>query len=172
MLIALLATVISTADSSFLPGSSSIVNDISRTRLKSPTATSLLRWSTVAVLTTSAVAYLMPLSIPDLIALCSVATPMPVSGLLAPVIVGLFWKGGSRRAGVRAMWSGLVVAVAWQLLGQPWGWHPVFVGLPIAILVLVLGSLILRDPTPLTQSWYRHSRTLDEEVPAEEKIYD
>ena len=172
MLIALLATVISTADSFFLAGSSSIVNDIIRPRLKSPTSTSLLRWSKVSVLITSVTAYLMALYIPELIVLWIVGTAMLVSGLLAPVIIGLFWKGVSRRAGVAAMWSGLVVAVAWQLLGQPWGWHPVFVGLPISILVLVLGSLILRDPTPMTQSWYRHSRTLDEEVPAEEKIYD
>src|SRR5699024_3759289 len=109
---------------------------------------------------------------PTLVPYTTLFRSMLVSGLLAPVIIGLFWKGVSRRAGVAAMWSGLVVAVAWQLLGQPWGWHPVFVGLPISILVLVLGSLILRDPTPMTQSWYRHSRTLDEEVPAEEKNYD
>src|SRR5699024_11972104 len=93
MLIALLATVISTADSFFLAGSSSIVNDIIRPRLKSPTSTSLLRWSKVSVLITSVVAYLMALYIPELIVLWIVGTAMLVSGLLAPVIIGLFWKG-------------------------------------------------------------------------------
>ena len=145
MLIALLATVISTADSFFLAGSSSIVNDIIRPRLSAPTSTSLfLRWSKISVLITSVIAHVMALYIPELIVLWIVGTAMLVSGLLAPVIIGLFWKDVSRTAGVWAMWAGLVAAVGWQLLGQPLGWHPVFVGLPLSIVVLVGGSLCAR----------------------------
>ena len=167
MLIALLATVISTADSFFLAGSSSIVNDIIRPRLKDPSSRTLLRWSRISVLITSVIAYLMALYIPELIVLWIVGTAMLVSGLLAPVIIGLFWKGISRAAGVWAMWSGLVVAVGWQLLGQPLGWHPVFIGLPVSIVVLVGGSLIVREPQPLTRSWYRRSADFADELDEE-----
>ena len=172
MLIALLATVISTADSFFLAGSSSIVNDIIRPRLSAPTSTSLLRWSKISVLITSVIAYVMALYIPELIVLWIVGTAMLVSGLLAPVIIGLFWKDVSRTAGVWAMWAGLVAAVGWQLLGQPLGWHPVFVGLPLSIVVLVGGSLLLRDRTRETESWYRHSKTITDEIAEEAIAYE
>ena len=172
MLIALLATVISTADSFFLDGSSSIVNDIIRPRLSAPTSTSLLRWSKISVLITSVIAYVMALYIPELIVLWIVGTAMLVSGLLAPVIIGLFWKDVSRTAGVWAMWAGLVAAVGWQLLGQPLGWHPVFVGLPLSIVVLVGGSLLLRDRTRETESWYRHSKTITDEIAEEAIAYE
>ena len=121
---------------------------------------------------TSVIAYVMALYIPELIVLWIVGTAMLVSGLLAPVIIGLFWKDVSRTAGVWAMWAGLVAAVGWQLLGQPLGWHPVFVGLPLSIVVLVGGSLLLRDRTRETESWYRHSKTITDEIAEEAIAYE
>jgi Na+/proline symporter len=71
---------------------------------------------------------------------------MLVSGLLAPVLIGLAWSGVTRFAGVLSMWTGLVVAIVWQLLGHPFGIHPVFIGLPLSIVVLFAVSLLSRSP--------------------------
>ncbi|HLR63698.1 MAG TPA: hypothetical protein VK097_14895 [Lentibacillus sp.] len=65
-------------------------------------------------------------------------TAMSVSGLLAPVMFGLFWKIVTNAAGVASMWSGLVTAVIWQILGHPFDLHPVFIGLPISIVILLI----------------------------------
>lgn len=174
MVIALLATVISTADSFFLAGSASIVNDIIKPRLRDQDSPKLLTYSKISVLVTSVIAFLLALYIPQLIVLWITGTAMLVSGLLAPVILGLFWKGVTPVAGVFSMWSGLALAVAWQLLGQPFGWHPVFVGLPASIVVLVIGSLLTKDRSA-GRSWAAVSRDAPGNVPLkayEQESYD
>lgn len=145
MVIAVLATVISCADSFFLAGSASIVNDIVKPRLKDKQTPKMLMYSKLSVLITSVIACLLALYIPQLITLWIVGTAMLVSGILAPVLLGLLWSGVTRVAGVSAMWSGLAVAVGWQLMGQPFGVHPVLLGLPISIVVLVGVSLMTKD---------------------------
>jgi len=137
MVLALLATVISCADSFFLAGSASIVNDIIRPRLDNPDSARMLAYSKLSVGLTAIIATLLALYIPKLVTLWVVGTAMLVSGILAPVLFGLFWSRVTPTAGVASMWSGLVVAVAWQFLGHPLGLHPVYVGLPVSIVVLV-----------------------------------
>ncbi|GAB3680361.1 sodium:solute symporter family protein [Salinisphaera aquimarina] len=145
MVLALLATVISCADSFFLAGSASIVNDIIKPMLHEPDTRLMLIYSKLSVAITAVIACLLALYIPHLVTLWVVGTAMLVSGILAPVLAGLFWKGVSRVAGVSAMWSGLVFAIVWQVLDHPFGLHPVFIGLPLSIVVLVGLSLVTRD---------------------------
>lgn len=49
-----------------------------------------------------------------------------------------------RIAGVTSMWIGLIVATSWQILGHPFGIHPVFLGLPISIISLIVISLFTK----------------------------
>ena len=165
MVIALLATVISTADSFFLAASSSIVNDIIKPRLADQKSPKLLMYSKISVLITSVVAVLLALYIPQLIVLWVTGTAMLVSGLLAPVVFGLFWKGVTHAGGLASMWSGLIVAVVWQLAGQPFGWHPVFVGLPVSIVALIVVSLATQSTNTRTESWYSESKRMTVEGP-------
>lgn len=147
MIIALLATVISTADSFFMAGASSIVNDIIKPRLKESSTLDkrLLAYSRISVIMVSVFSLILALYIPQLVNLWVTGTAMLVSGLLAPVIAGLFWKKATRLGGTMAMWVGLIVAVIWQIAGHPFGWHPVFVGLPISILLVIVISLTTED---------------------------
>lgn len=147
MIIALLATIISTADSFFMAGASTIVNDVIKPRLKeTPNLDKrLLKYSRLSVIIVSIFSLLLALYIPELVNLWVTGTAMLVSGLLAPVIAGLFWKKATRLGGTVAMWVGLILAVVWQILGHPFGWHPVFVGLPTSILLVVFVSLATSD---------------------------
>lgn len=76
--------------------------------------------------------------IPGLVDLMVTGTAMSVSGLLAPVMFGLFWKKPTKLAGNIAMWSGLGSAVIWQILGHPFGLQPILIGLPLSIIMLLL----------------------------------
>lgn len=145
MIIALLATVISTADSFFMAGASSIVNDVIRPRMKVQDDKKLLSYSRLSVMLVSLFALLLALYIPQLVNLWVTGTAMLVSSLLAPVIFGLFWKGTTKAGGTIAMWVGLIIAVGWQLLGHPFGIHPVFIGLPVSILLTVSISLFTKS---------------------------
>lgn len=147
MVIALLATVISTADSFCMAGASSIINDIIRPKLrKTPDLDSrLLKYSRLSVVIVSVFSLLLALYIPHLVSLWVTGAAMLVSSLLAPVIAGLFWKKVTRLGGTVAMWVGLIVAVVWQVLGHPFGLHPIFIGFPISILLVVVVSLATTD---------------------------
>lgn len=142
MIITLLATVISTADSFFMAGASSIVNDLIRPRLKKTIDKTLLAYSRLSVIIVSIIALLLALYIPQLVNLWVTGTAMLVSGLLAPIVFGLFWEKTTEIAGVIAMWTGLIIAVLWQLFGHPFGIHPVFIGLPSSIFLIISISLI------------------------------
>ncbi|WP_082234565.1 sodium:solute symporter family protein [Halobacillus massiliensis] len=142
MLIALLATVISCADSFFLAASSSVVNDVVKPRMKSFDDKKMLTYSRRSVIGVSIIALLLALYIPQLVTLWITGTAMLVSGLLAPVMFGLFWRRTTKTAGLAAMWTGLIVAVFWQIAGHPFGLHPVFLGLPVSIVVLLTVTLL------------------------------
>ncbi|WP_261129580.1 sodium:solute symporter [Bacillus sp. Marseille-Q3570] len=142
MLLALLATVISCADSFFVAASSSIVNDIIKPRMGDIDNRKMLLYSRLSVAVVSGVALLLALYIPQLITLWITGSAMLVSGLLAPVLFGLFWKRTTKTAGIISMWSGLIVAVIWQIAGHPFGLHPVFIGLPVSLLVILAVTLL------------------------------
>src|SRR5699024_2486139 len=145
LLIVLLATVISTADSFFISASASIVNDIIKPNLKQVDGKNMLKYSKLSVLMVSVIALLLALYIPQLVSLWIVGTAMLVSGLLAPVLFGLYWKKTTKKAGLYSMWVGLSIAVIWQILGHPFGLHPIFIGLPLSTILIVTISLFSRE---------------------------
>src|SRR5699024_267263 len=67
MIIALLATVISTADSFLMAGASSIVNDLIKPRVKKENEKKLLPYSRLSVLLVSVFSLLLALYIPQLV---------------------------------------------------------------------------------------------------------
>ena len=138
MIVVLLAAVISSADSFFISGASSIANDVIKPQMKQTSPEKLLRYSKLSVLVVSLIAVVLALSIPGLVQLMVTGTAMSVSGLLAPIVLGLFWKRPSNIAGILAMWTGLGTALLWQVLGHPLGIHPILVGLPSSTIVLLL----------------------------------
>lgn len=144
MIIVLLAAVISSADSFFIAGSSSIVNDLIKPNVKNPTDTKMLFYSRLSVLIVSVIALILTLAIPGLVNLMVTGTAMSVSGLLAPVLFGLFWKRPSPLAGTSAMWIGLISAVVWQVLGHPYGIHPILIGLPLSTATLLVLTFTTR----------------------------
>lgn len=145
MIVALLATVISTADSFFMAGASSIVNDIIKPRMKEQNDARLLGYSRLSVILVSIFSLLLALYIPKLLDLWVTGTAMLVSGLVTPVLIGLYWKGATKIAGVISMWGGLILAVIWQFTGHPFGLHPIFAGLPLSLALLVGISLLSKS---------------------------
>ncbi|MGI8316976.1 sodium:solute symporter family protein [Halobacillus mangrovi] len=145
MLIALLATVISCADSFFLAAASSIVNDIIKPRVRNVSDQKMLTYSRGSVVIVSIISALLALYIPQLVTLWITGSAMLVSGLLAPVLFGLFWNRVTKTAGIASMWTGLAISVFWQIAGHPFGLHPVFIGLPVSIITLLVVTLLTKQ---------------------------
>lgn len=138
MIFVLLAAVISSADSFFIAGSSSIVNDIIKPNVNRLDNRKMLHYSRSSVLIVSVVALVLALTVPGLVNLMVTGTAMTVSSLLAPIILGLFWRRVPNVAGVVSMWGGLSIAVIWQLLAHPFDLHPVFIGVLLSIVLLFI----------------------------------
>jgi len=145
MVIVLLAAVISSADSFFIAGSSSIANDIIRPLVKDEEKANMVLYSRLSVLIVSIISVILALKIPGLVNLMVTGTAMSVSALLAPIVLGMFWKRPTRMAGVLGMWAGLGLSVLWQILGHPFGVHPIMVGLPFSFIILMSVTLFSKD---------------------------
>lgn len=141
MILVLLAAVISSADSFFIAGASSIANDIIKPHVKVENQDRMLLYSKLSVIFVSMIALILALMIPGLVELMVTGTAMTVSGLLAPVVFGLFWSRPTKLAGNLSMWVGLISAIIWQILGHPYGMHPILIGLPLSIVTLLVVTL-------------------------------
>lgn len=142
MFITLIATILSIADTFIIAGSTMMVNDIVKPLLKSHRDSTLLFYSRVMVFVMGIVSVVLALAIPRLVELWMTGSAILVSGILAPILLGLLWKKPNNIAGVTSMWFGLIVAISWQLLGHPFDMHPVFLGLPTSIIVLLTLTFI------------------------------
>lgn len=138
MILVLLATVVSCADSFFIAGASSISHDVLRPIFGITDDARLLALSRHAVIVMSLIALGLALYAPDLVAIWILGSAMLVCGVLVPAMAALLFDDLAPRASVAAMWIGLASAAIWQATGQPFGIHPVFVGLPLACLMLPL----------------------------------
>lgn len=136
MILVLLSTVVSCADSFFIAGASSISNDILRPYLGIEDDQKLLAYSRHAVIIMSVISLGLALYAPNLVAIWVLGSAMLVCGLLVPAMAALIFDDLNPRMAVASMWVGLISAAGWQALGQPFGIHPVFIGLPLALAFL------------------------------------
>ncbi|TCK16412.1 sodium:solute symporter family protein [Marinobacterium mangrovicola] len=145
MLVTLIATVVSCADSFFIAGASTIVSDFIHPNFKGATDRQLLLCSRGAVIIMAVISLTLAMAVPGLIQLWITGSAILVSSLLVPLLLGVLWSRPSRRAGTSAMWFGLIASLAWQLSGQSANWSPVFIG--VAISTLTLFSVMLLERT-------------------------
>lgn len=144
MVIALVATIVSCADSFFMAGASSIANDIIKPFFKVTDDKKMLQYSRLSVIILSVIALVLALAIPQLVPLWVAGTAMLTSGLLVPFIAGMLFKRVSESAGTLSIWAGLVTTVVWQMAGQPFGLHQVFPGLAASILTIIAVTLVTK----------------------------
>ena len=58
-----------------------------------------------------------------------------------PVIAGMFWKRMNTKAAAASIISGIIVGIIWVLVGMHNTWHPVYIILPVSIVVGVITCL-------------------------------
>ncbi|MGJ9385542.1 sodium:solute symporter family protein [Salipaludibacillus sp. CF4.18] len=147
MFIVLVATILSCADSFFIAGSTAIVSDVIKPHVKKQTDRQLLLYSRLMVIAMSIFSLFLALAIPRLVELWMTGSAILVAGLLAPIMLGLFWSRPTKIAGVASMWTGLILAIVWQLAGHPLGLQPIYIGFPASVIVLLLLTFTTTDST-------------------------
>jgi len=77
------------------------------------------------------------------------------SSCLWPVVLGVYWKRGTRAGATSSMIVGAVVALGWMAAGKPFGVHGFIPGVVSSLIVFVLVSLATKPPgrDVLARAW-------------------
>ncbi|MEM7231257.1 MAG: sodium:solute symporter family protein, partial [Planctomycetota bacterium] len=151
MIAALVAAVMSSADSCLSCGSTVVMEDIFRRYFRRDASDeSLLRVARVSTVVGGVAATLFAWRWPDIIDLLEFVYDFWAPGMVLPFIVGVFWYKKERApAVVASMVCGLAATVAWQVIGyktgsKPWGFGAAIGGLAIAVLSYLVAWPIVR----------------------------
>lgn len=147
ILCAALAAGMSTTDSVILVASSALCRDLIQKvinpKISDQTVFKMGRWVSFAI---GIIGTLMALKPPPLLLLLTVFIwGCFASGLMAPLLYGIYWKGATTAGAAVSMIGGSSLAIIWQLLNKPFGIHPLFPGVIFAFVALPLVSWFTRQ---------------------------
>jgi SSS family solute:Na+ symporter len=143
VLAAYFAAIMSTADSCLLASIGNVVDDIVGTTLAPATAESdLLRLSRGLTLVVGFGSVAFALLVPSVLESILLAYAFMVGGLFIPTLAALFVPRASGLGALLGMVAGGATTVTLSVLEPAWAGHPMAVGLAVATLGVVLGSVI------------------------------
>ncbi|MFW5995930.1 MAG: sodium:solute symporter family protein [Halanaerobiaceae bacterium] len=142
VLAALLAAIMSTADSLLTAGTSHIINDLWLKLKGGDDDINKLAISRLFTVLLGAVALIIALLVPTIIDALIYSYTMYTAGVFVPVIGGVIWKGATKEGAMTALLGGSLVAIMGILLNFEFGKMPVEVysGL-ISLVLFVIVSL-------------------------------
>jgi solute:Na+ symporter, SSS family len=152
---AILGAIMSTADSLLIAGTSHLTNDL-YIKLVNPAAADdgrrLLLLSRLGTVAIGVLALALALSVREIIGLLLLSYTMYAAGVFVPVVLGLYWRGGTAAGAIAAILAGalagLAAALGWvTLTGVP----PIVGGAGVSLFVYVAVSLMTR-PRPAAGS--------------------
>ncbi|HEY7907089.1 MAG TPA: hypothetical protein VIC53_09255, partial [Wenzhouxiangella sp.] len=141
---AIIAAILSTADSLLIAGTAHLTHDIAQKGLGwSPTDRQMLWASRGATVLIGLSALVLALGVQAIIELLLLSYTMYAAGVFIPVVLGLYWSGGTGKGALAGIVSGGGVSVlaATDVLwvGQ---WPPIVVGAGVSLTAYVLVSVI------------------------------
>jgi len=68
------------------------------------------------------------------------------SACLWPVVLGVYWKRGTRAGATSSMIAGSIVALGWMIAGKPFGVHGFIPGVLVSLVVFIVVSLMTEPP--------------------------
>lgn len=151
-LLVLLSAAMSSLDSVLLVAASSIGRDIVIVADDDPKA---IRWTRIGVVGVSLVGMLLALNpFGDIVSITAFAGSLYAACFLPAMIVGMYWRGGTRPAAILNVLLGSVVTIGWYFARRA-GWtslHEVYVGTACALVTYVSVSLVTRPTGEVAES--------------------
>ncbi|MEX2569630.1 MAG: sodium:solute symporter family protein [Cyclobacteriaceae bacterium] len=140
MMSAYFSAVLSTADSCLMAASGNLTTDIFGRYLKKKDDALVMRLSQLFTLIIGAVALMVALQMTNVLELMLYSYAFMVSGLLVPIVGGLFWQMRSPRAALASMilGGGTTALLSVLALNLPFGLDPNFFGLILSLAVFLL----------------------------------
>jgi SSS family solute:Na+ symporter/sodium/proline symporter len=150
LIAAMVAVIVSTADSFLLTPATSVVRDVYR-RFLNPGASEaqLVRMSRYVVVALGLLAFAQVGFFPNILSAAYAAYTMYGAGITPAILAAFFWRRATASGGVASISLGMTVTIAWKIwerrLGElPYGFDAQFPAIAASILALVVVSLLTR----------------------------
>jgi len=151
-LAAIVAVIVSTADSFLLVPATNIMRDIYQ-RFINPNLPQkkMVLYSRLVVVGLGVIAFVQVRFFTKILEMAIYAYTMYGVGITPAVMAAFFWKRATALGGVCSIASGMIVTIVWELLKQPFGWPTVYPALVVSVFCLVVGSLV--TPKEAESKW-------------------
>lgn len=146
-LAAIVAVIVSTADSFLLVPSTNVMRDVYQ-RFINPDVTQkqIVRYSRIVVVVLGVVAFVQVRFFERILEMAIYAYTMYGVGITPAVLAAFFWKRATAAGGTSSIAAGMATTIVWEVLGQPWGVSTVYPALALSLGCLVVVSLLTEKP--------------------------
>ena len=141
---ALVAAVMSTADSILLASTSHVINDIYLNLFKGDKESeeNILKLSKMCTLLIGVFAVIIAILAPGIISILTYSYTIYTSGLVVPIIAGIYWKKGTKEGCLASMIAGGVVGILSVFKVITIGQVPAIInGVAVSLIVYIIVSL-------------------------------
>jgi len=147
LLAAIVAVIVSTADSFLLVPSTNIMRDIYQ-RFINPNVSQkkMVLYSRIVVIALGIVAFVQVRFFTTVLGMALYAYTMYGVGITPAVLAAFFWKRATPTAGVCSIASGMVTTIVWELLKKPFDVPTVYPALILSVSSLIIISLLMARP--------------------------
>ena len=147
LLAAIVAVIVSTADSFLLVPSTNIMRDIYQ-RFINPNVSQkkMVLYSRIVVIALGIVAFVQVRFFTTVLGMALYAYTMYGVGITPAVLAAFFWKRATPTGGVCSIASGMVTTIVWELLKKPFDVPTVYPALILSVSSLVIISLLSARP--------------------------
>jgi len=151
-LAAIVAVIVSTADSFLLVPATNFMRDIYQ-RFIDPDVSQkkIVLYSRIAVVVLGLVAYFQIQFFSRVLEMALYAYTMYGVGLTPAIMAAFFWKRATAAGGVAGIAAGMIITLVWEFSGQPWGLPTIYPALGGSLLFLIGVSLL--TPAPDESKW-------------------
>jgi SSS family solute:Na+ symporter/sodium/proline symporter len=146
-LAAIVAVIVSTADSFLLVPSTNLMRDVYQ-RFINPSLPQqkVVFYSRMIVIFLGIVAFVQVQFFEKVLEMAIYAYTMYGVGITPAVMAAFFWKRATPAAGVCSIASGMIVTIVWEVLHQPWELPTIYPALGLSLFCLIFISLATSRP--------------------------
>ncbi len=151
-LAAIVAVIVSTADSFLLVPATNFMRDIYQ-RFIDPDVSQkkIVLYSRIAVIVLGLIAYFQIQFFSRVLEMALYAYTMYGVGLTPAIMAAFFWKRATAAGGVAGIAAGMIITLVWEFSGQPLGWPTIYPALIGSLLFLIGVSYM--TPPPAESKW-------------------
>lgn len=147
LLAAIVAIIVSTADSFLLVPATNIMRDVYQ-RFINPNLPEkkIVLYSRITVVCLGIFAFVQVRFFDKILEMALYAYTMYGVGITPALMGAFFWRRATAAGGVASMAGGMIVTLLWEILNQPFGMNTVYPALVTSVLCLVVFSLLGKKP--------------------------